>query len=84
VVFFGTLFNYEGMGNTSGESLPPVKTVNDVDLSTITSASKSLDYIDAGIKQFNKVSNGISINASVLSSSISSTLQNLIVFSIYY
>ena len=76
--FFGTLFNYEGMGNTSGESLPPVKTVNDVDLSSISAASKSLDYIDAGIKQFNKVSSGISINASVLSSSISSTLQNLI------
>ena len=76
--FFGTLFNYEGMGTTSGESLPPVKTVNDVDLSSISAASKSLDYIDAGIKQFNKVSSGISINASVLSSSISSTLQNLI------
>ncbi len=76
--FFGTLFNYEGMGNTRGESLPPVKTVNDVDLSSISAASKSLDYIDAGIKQFNKVSSGISINASVLSSSISSTLQNLI------
>ncbi len=76
--FFGALFNYEGMGNTSGESLPPVKTVNDVDLSSISAASKSLDYIDAGIKQFNKVSSGISINASVLSSSISSTLQNLI------
>ena len=76
--FFGTLFNYEGMGTTQGESLPPVKTVNDVDLSSKSSASKSLDYIDAGIEQFNKVSNGISINASVLSSSISSTLQNLI------
>ncbi len=76
--FFGALFNYEGIGNTSGESLPPIKTVNDVDLSSISAASKSLDYIDAGIKQFNKVSSGISINASVLSSSISSTLQNLI------
>ena len=76
--FFGTLFNYEGIGNTEGASLPPIKTVNDVDLSTNSSARKSLDYIDAGIKQFNKVSSGISINASVLSSSISSTLQNLI------
>ena len=76
--FFGTLFNYEGMGSTQGQSLPPIKTVNDVDLSTINSASKSLDYIDAGIEQFNKVSNGISINASIISSSISSTLQNLI------
>ena len=76
--FFGTLFNYEGIGNTEGASLPPIKTVNDVDLSTNSSARKSLDYIDAGIEQFNKVSSGISINASVLSSSISSTLQNLI------
>ena len=37
----------------------PRKTVNDVDLSSISAASKSLDYIDAGIKQFNKVSSGI-------------------------
>ena len=33
---FGTLFNYEGIGNTEGASLPPIKTVNDVDLSTNT------------------------------------------------
>ena len=78
VGFFGTTFNYEGMGNTQGESIPPIKTVNDVNLSSIEEARKSLDYIDAGIDQFVKVSNGISINSSILQNSISSSLQNLI------
>ena len=76
--FFGDLFKYEGMTNTQGQSLAPIKTVNDVDLSSVISARKSLDYIDAGIDQFIKVSNGISVNASVLNSSITSTIENLI------
>ena len=81
--FFGTAYNYtdgEGvsMGNSDVRTVDPIKTVNDVDISTITSARKSLDYIDAGIDQFIKVGNEISINASRISSAITSTLNNMI------
>ena len=35
-------------------TVSPIKTVNDVDISTITNARKSLDYVDAGIDRFVK------------------------------
>jgi len=76
--FFGSNFNYDGMETTKGQSLSPVKTVNDVDISTISNARKSLDYIDSGIDRFVKVSNEISVNASRISSAITSTLNNII------
>ena len=73
--FFGTAYNYKdaegnASGNTNLATLSPTKTVNDVDISTITSARKSLDYIDAGIDRFVKVSNEISVNASRISLSL--------------
>jgi len=76
--FFGSIFNYDGMVNDGGKSLAAIKTVNDVDISSIINARKSLDYIDAGIDRFVEVSNEISVNASRISSAITSTLHNMI------
>ena len=81
--FFGTAYSYiDAEGNAAGNSdlvtVSPIKTVNDVDISTINNARKSLDYIDAGIDQFIKVGNEISVNASRISSAITSTLNNMI------
>ncbi len=81
--FFGTAYGYidaEGgaAGNSDLVTVSPIKTVNDVDISTVTNARKSLDYIDAGIDKFVEVSNEISVNASRISSAITSTLNNII------
>ena len=83
VGFFGSAYNYtdangDGQGTSRLETVPPIKTVNDVDISDITNARKSLDYIDAGIDRFNTISNEISVNASRISSAITSTLNNII------
>ena len=66
------------MVNDGGKSLAAIKTVNDVDISSVENARKSLDYIDAGIDRFVEVSNEISVNASRISSAITSTLHNMI------
>ena len=83
VGFFGSSYNYtdangDGQGTSELQTVSPIKTVNDVDISNITSARKSLDYIDAGIDRFNTISNEISVNASRISSAIKSTLNNMI------
>ena len=83
VGFFGSSYNYtdangDGQGTSELQTVSPIKTVNDVDISNITNARKSLDYIDAGIDRFNTISNEISVNASRISSAITSTLNNMI------
>ena len=72
--FYGTTFNYEANTEQEGASLPPSKTVNDVDLKTIESASKSIDYIEAGLDKFLEVSNSISVNASRLGYAVENTV----------
>ena len=75
--FYGNTFNYDATSQQEGASLPPSKTVNDVDLQTRELAKQSMDYIDAGIDQFNKVSNNISINATRLGFAVENTINLL-------
>ncbi|PQM55033.1 MAG: hypothetical protein CML39_09135 [Rhodobacteraceae bacterium] len=76
--FYGTTFNYEANTEQEGASLPPSKTVNDVDLKTIESASKSIDYIEAGLDKFLEVSNSISVNATRLGYAVENTVNTLL------
>ena len=75
--FYGDTFNYDATSQATGASLPPSKTVHDVDLRTRELARKSMDYINAGIDKFLEVSNNISVNATRLGYSVGNTINLL-------
>ena len=75
--FYGDTFNYDATSQATGASLPPSKTVHDVDLRTRELAKKSMDYINAGIDKFLEVSNNISVNATRLGYSVGNTINLL-------